>query len=723
MGSGGYARVSPRRGSARGATWRDRRSRGSRGHASACRGETRARVGVTIEGGTRRGGTRRARDLPASASKSRPKPRGLRNRTTDSLVRAHPRAPRTTGGYFVGADHRADTPEGRASRGRGLTRGFGVARGVARATMPPSFSFGRKPAAKPKAPPDPHARVAELAKLLCESGGPAPDPELLKALKREVRRGEAQMRRAHEALLSSLAHRECGPRSHAVAVFDELFHRSAQFRARAPSTASISSSSEPSTRTRTNTPCPAPRRRRTPSSRAPSGRSTGGTRSSARTSLDSPSRLDSSPTCSARTRQPREKPPRARRRRNRPARKRPGARTMATLRDGRGTDSASRRGRDRARHGRVPTRALLGGDRDDPVAEVDDDEWEDVAFESDGGVVDCAATPVRANGDVPNARIDQGAVGFGRSVSRGIVHHRRGGDGGERGDVGRTRGALPRRRSTVGTRAGRRAPSSRASRPRRVASHPRNARTPSTFSRGRSEGSWMPSIGVAPSGWTPETRRDEEEKSTEENARVRSAEEQEAAATGAAARGPNDETSDGGMRITVAGVASPRDGEDAALVAAAAAREDAALDALLDRARRRREWTRRAAGRGGGGGGRGNVPGAPFWMGRSANVRTRGGGGVGDAETGSTPSVRRRAKKIFASQVSAHNSEVMRELGEAGVERRDGITGFDERTRRVREVEANEDAARALAEAEARETKRDERRPRRGNASRPSSRR
>ena len=93
-------------------------------------------------------------------------------------------------------------------------------------------------------------------------------------------------------------------------------------------------------------------------------------------------------------------------------------------------------------------------------------------------------------------------------------------------------------------------------------------------------------------------------------------------------------------------------------------------------------------------------------MGRSANVRTRGGGGVGDAETGSTPSVRRRAKKIFASQVSAHNSEVMRELGEAGVERRDGITGFDERTRRVREVEANEDAARALAEAEARETKR-----------------
>ena len=135
------------------------------------------------------------------------------------------------------------------------------------------------------------------------------------------------------------------------------------------------------------------------------------------------------------------------------------------------------------------------------------------------------------------------------------------------------------------------------------------------------------------------------------------------------------------------------------------------LEALLDRARRRREWMRRAAGRGGSGrgsgrgnvtgGGRGNVPGAPFWMGRSANDRTRGG--AGDDARGSA---RRRAKRIFASQVSAHNSEVMRELGEAGVERRDGITGFDERTRRVREAEANEDAARAMAEAEAREAKR-----------------
>ena len=353
-------------------------------------------------------------------------------------------------------------------------------------------------------------------------------------------------------------------------------------------------------------------------------------------------------------------------------------------------------------------RALLGGDRDDPVAdEVDDDEWEDVAFESDGGVVDCAATPVRANGDVPNARIDQGAVGFDDRclvASSTIAVAETEANAATLDELEGLCRAAARRLvpalvaalallARVAAEEGGITPEERANAVNVLAGAKR--RLVDALDRCRA-------VGVD----APETRRDEEEKSTEENARVRSAEEQEAAATGAAARGPNDETSDGGMRITVAGVASPRDEEDAALVAAAAAREDAALDALLDRARRRREWTRRAAGRGGGGGGRGNVPGAPFWMGRSANVRTRGGGGVGDAETGSTPSVRRRAKKIFASQVSAHNSEVMRELGEAGVERRDGITGFDERTRRVREVEANEDAARALAEAEARETKR-----------------
>lgn len=573
--------------------------------------------------------------------------------------------------------------------------------------MPPSFSFGRKPAAKPKAPPDPHARVAELAKLLCESGGPAPDPELLKALKREVRRGEAQMRRAHEALLSSLAHRECGPRSHAVAVFDELFHRSAQFRARTLDRLDLFLKRAVGTDPDQH-PMPGPAAE-TDALVARAVRALDGWNAKFGPHLP---RLAVASRFVADVLGP-----------DAPAAREAAARRDAAETARRENARALERWR-RLETDEVPTlrrdagetalameeclRALLGGDRDDPVAdEVDDDEWEDVAFESDGGVVDCAATPVHANGDVPNTRIDQGAVGFDDrclAASSTIAVAETEANAATLDELEGLCRAAARRLvpalvaalallARVAAEEGGITPEERANAVNVLAGAKR--RLVDALDRCRA-------VGVD----APETRREEEEKSTEENARVRSADEQEAAATGAAARGPNDETITGGMRITVAGVASPRDEEDAALVAAAAAREDAALDALLDRARRRREWTRRAAGRGGGGGGRGNVPGAPFWMGRSANVRTRGGGGVGDAETGSTPSVRRRAKKIFASQVSAHNAEVMRELGEAGVERRDGITGFDERTRRVREVEANEDAARALAEAEARETKR-----------------
>ena len=63
---------------------------------------------------------------------------------------------------------------------------------------------------EPPAPPDPYAKLAELVKLLCNSGGPAPDPELLKALKRELKRGDdGATRRAHAALLHALTHREC----------------------------------------------------------------------------------------------------------------------------------------------------------------------------------------------------------------------------------------------------------------------------------------------------------------------------------------------------------------------------------------------------------------------------------------------------------------------------------------------------------------------------------
>lgn len=84
---------------------------------------------------------------------------------------------------------------------------------------------------QPKPPPDPHARIVELVTLACESGGSAPDPELLRALKREVRADAVALRRAHDTLMDRcLRHRECGPRLHAVIIVDELFRRSRDFR-------------------------------------------------------------------------------------------------------------------------------------------------------------------------------------------------------------------------------------------------------------------------------------------------------------------------------------------------------------------------------------------------------------------------------------------------------------------------------------------------------------
>ena len=67
---------------------------------------------------------------------------------------------------------------------------------------------GRGPGFKPKPPADPHAKIAELAKLTCESppfGTPAPDAELLRALKREVRRDDAALDRVHDVLLRTRA--------------------------------------------------------------------------------------------------------------------------------------------------------------------------------------------------------------------------------------------------------------------------------------------------------------------------------------------------------------------------------------------------------------------------------------------------------------------------------------------------------------------------------------
>lgn len=575
--------------------------------------------------------------------------------------------------------------------------------------MPPPFSFGRAPAAKPKAPPDPHARVAELAKLLCESGGPAPDPELLKALKREVRRGEAQMRRAHEALLSSLAHRECGPRSHAVAVFDELFHRSAHFRALTLDRLDLFLKRAVGTDPDQH-PMPGPAAE-TNALIARAVRALDGWNAKFGPHLPRlavASRFvadvlgDDAP--AAREAAARRDAAETARRENARALerwRRLETDELPTLRRDAGETALAME---------ECLRALLGGERDGPDAdEVDEDEWEDVEFESDRGVdPDANIDPIDPHDGSHRGRVEGGFDEQCLAASSTIAVAETEANAATLDELAGLCRAAARRLvpalvaalallARVAPEEGGITPEERANAVNVLAGAKR--RLVDALDRCRA-------VGVD----APETRREDDEKNTVDDAGVRSEAEQESAA----ARGSNDETTDGGMRITIAGVVSPRDDEDAALVAAAAAREDAALEALLDRARRRREWTRRAAGRGGGGGGRGNVPGGgrgnvpgvPFWMGRSANDRTRGGAGDDATETGSTGSVRRRARRIFASQVSAHNSEVMRELGEAGVERRDGITGFDERTRRVREAEANEDAARAMAEAEAREAKR-----------------
>jgi hypothetical protein len=127
-----------------------------------------------------------------------------------------------------------------------------------------------------------------------------------------------------------------------------------------------------------------------------------------------------------------------------------------------------------------------------------------------------------------------------------------------------------------------------------------------------------------------------------------------------------------------------------------------ALDDLLERARRRQRGRARATTT--------RDPRAPFWMGRRPAA---GSGASAAADPAGSPSsaapgsAAARARRLFASrEASAHNASVMRELGESGVERRDGVTGFGDAVRRRDEARAGEDAARALAEREARDAKR-----------------
>ena len=124
--------------------------------------------------------------------------RRLRSRARGALGRARPspRCPRPRSPFWM-RDR---------SGGRGRGRGRGPAPG------PPGEGGG--------------ADAIALRGVL-----PALDPELLSALKREVRRSPAAMSRAHDTLMETLADASCAPRLHAVATCDALFQRSESFRA------------------------------------------------------------------------------------------------------------------------------------------------------------------------------------------------------------------------------------------------------------------------------------------------------------------------------------------------------------------------------------------------------------------------------------------------------------------------------------------------------------
>jgi len=123
------------------------------------------------------------------------------------------------------------------------------------------------------------------------------------------------------------------------------------------------------------------------------------------------------------------------------------------------------------------------------------------------------------------------------------------------------------------------------------------------------------------------------------------------------------------------------------------------LDALLERAARRQRL-RRGGGGGGAGGGR-------FGSGAGQGGHDGGGGGGGaSAGRGGAQSMENRARRILSSQVTAHNTAVMSELGSAGVDRRNVQSGAAEQSQQRQQQQSNEAAARLMAEEEERDAKR-----------------
>ena len=586
---------------------------------------------------------------------------------------------------------------------------------------------GRGPGFKPKPPADPHAKIAELAKLTCESppfGTPAPDAELLRALKREVRRDDAALDRVHDVLLRALAHEECGPRMHAVAVIDQLFHRSHRFRG------SILDALDAFLKNAVGVdpdahPLPGP----PDETRQLIDRAVAALASwddvfgahlprltfALRFANDAlgPDAPAARAAVAARAERQR-------------ARRENAAALARWRRVEAGLPGVTREAREAVAAMRAGVRGVLGGGTDgtDGAADADGDadaweeewkeEWEDVApddvggGDGGGGVSEFAppdghrpARPDSSEHVLPTSPVLP-VLPAGRFTTQSTIEVRETPENAlalanlRNACRGARRRSVPALAAALALLA-KLAPEEEAGEAG-VSAAARAATLNELAAVKRDLVDWLGrcrSIGIEEA--EAETR-DEKAGGEEEEAEV------------SFRASPNGDRRDDSGALVVAvpqphGVADVAGGDPAGGASGTPETPGggSALDDLLERARRRQRGARARATSA-------RDPRAPFWMGRRPAA---GSGASAAADPAGSPSsaapgsAAARARRLFASrEASAHNASVMRELGESGVERRDGVTGFGDAIRRRDEARAGEDAARALAEREARDAKR-----------------
>ena len=553
---------------------------------------------------------------------------------------------------------------------------------------------GRVPGFKPKPPADPHAKIAELAKLTCESppfGTPAPDAELLRALKREVRRDDAAMDRVHDVLLHALAHEECGPRMHAVAVIDQLFHRSHRFRGSILDALDVflkgAVGVDPDAH-----PLPGPRRESLRLiDRAVAALASWDAKFGAhlprltfalRFANDALGR--DAPAARAAAAAEAE---RLRARRENAALLARWRRVETSL------PGVTREARDAVAAMRAGVRGVLGGHAADAAAETEceevgeeerEEEWEDVAGEDVGGsrrVARVLPPPARDGELVRDSRTPQPlentiAVRETPENALSLANLR----DACRGARGRSVPALADALALLAKLV----PEEEDEGEARARAAARAAALNELAALKRELTDWLDrcrSIGIEEAGARDAPRDAGDTGGSEARA---------GAAGSAEARDATPPP-----RGVVAGQTGTRVESGVEPGTPVTVIGGSELDDLLERARRRRRGARaRATGA--------RDPRAPSWTPsaarRPASAPAASAPGSASAE---------RARRVLASrEASAHNASVMRELGESGVARRDGATGFADAARRREEARASRDAARALAEREARDAKR-----------------